>query len=134
MSQEQQDQAEILAKCTLEAYTEELALRFSDGGNYDTYKIATGETFVEIVCGGYMQGRLPVRCYEPLTAVQLFIDAMERYFVTKPYGQVLHWRTRPEWKKYMVDEIDRWHFDTGGSEDHRMTRIIYSIYTRLALV
>lgn len=121
-SKEQQEQAEIAAKYTLETYMEELKKRFVAGSDYDTDKIATGETFVEIVCGGYMQGRSPVRCYEPLTAVQLFIDAVERYFAIVPYGQTLHWRTRPEWAQRHV------------GEDEAILRTIYSIYARLVLV
>ena len=123
-SQEQQEQAEIVAKCTLEAYTEELISRFKDGGNHDTYMIPSGETFVEIVCGGYWYERASVRCYEPLTAVQLFIDAMERYFVTKPNGQTLHWRTRPAWAQRFDEPM----------QDVLFPEKIYSIYARLVLV
>ena len=119
------------AQSILHAYREELRERFEEVcGEYDTFQIPSGELFVEIVCGGYFNGSLPVRCYEPLTAVQLFIDAMERYFVSKPEGRVLHWRTRPEWMQIIVKESGEL-----GCEPHaNYTRDVYSIYARLVLV
>ena len=126
--------AELKAEACLKLYTEELAKRFKDGGEYDTYKIISGETFVEIVCGGYYNGFLPVHCYEPLTAVQLFIDAIERYFATNRGGKVLHWRTRPEWKSHTLDAIEQWHNEHGRHERYQTLRLVYNIYARLVLV
>lgn len=129
---------ELDARGVLTEYEADLACRFQDGGDYDSYRIATGETFVEIVCGGYMNGYSPVRCYEAFTAVQLFIDAMERYFATIPHGKTIHWRAHPQWQSYSVEERDHWvdpcvAVESSGYKS-RTVRVIYSIYARLVLI
>lgn len=118
-----------IARKELRNYAEELEYRFTPGGHFDTYCITTGERFVELVCGGIINDENPsplCHCFDPLTAVQIFKDTIERYINGRKSGTI-YWHTLPDlnWsiREYVYPR------EQGGNEK----RVVYSIYARLLI-
>lgn len=123
----------------LKKYVNELHQRFTFGGVYDTYKIPSGEEFIEVTCDGIPDGNPQrVYCCTEEKAVELFIDTFERHIIQKRNTGVLHWHTYPDQcstKVHILSMCTVWPASGGEYQeiDHKR-KTVWSIYARAVLV
>ena len=126
------------AQAKLDAYVAQLGKRFLHGGLYDTFRIPSGEVFVEFVCGGEFDGRTLCQCYTPQVAVRIFIDTVERYIasVPKAYGpgrnQTLYWRVYPQMRGIDTGEWSRYDEELACTVAKRET--LFNVWARLLIL
>ena len=119
------------AQEALKQYVADLERRFTLGGCYDTRLLPTGEEFIEIVCGHPFNGRTLCKIYSPLLAVQLFIDAVERYVAQGRIAGTLYWRVHPGLRDCTY-HLKSW--DEDMRRDHTWDETIYTIRARLLIL
>lgn len=109
----------------------------------------TGEEYVEILSGGIRddQIRILALCGEEETAVQLWFDAINKYFAQKreawaqlvaEQGYVipepdwtLYWRSPPEMGEHTLYDDEAW--ITGEQKPHYVAKRFYRVYSRLLI-
>lgn len=120
-----------LAEQALQRYVADLEQRFVHGGVYNTRRLPTGEEFREIVCGHPFGGATLCRCLSPLLAVQLFVDAVERYVIEGRTAGTVYWRVYPHLRS-CTDEWQHYEEDFHRTITTRETR--YAIRARLLVL
>ena len=120
-----------LAEAALVRYVEDLGRRFASGGVFDTRIIPTGQEFIEVVCGHPFSGRVLCKVYSPLLAVQLFIDAVERYIVQGRTSGTLYWRVHPELRQN-TSKLETW--DEDMQKQRKWEETYYTVRSRLLIL
>ena len=120
-----------LADAALARYVEALEGRFVSGGIFDTRIIPTGQEFMEIVCGHPFNGRGLCKVYSPLLAVQLFIDAVERYVAQGRTSGTIYWRVYPALRG-VTSQLETW--DKDMQAQHKWEETHYAVRSRLLIV
>ena len=119
------------AEEALKQYVADLERRFAFGGFYDTRVIPTGEEFIEIVCGHPFDGRILCKIFSPMLAVQLFVDAVERYVVQERTTGTIYWSVHPQ-MRYFTYHFKEW--DEFMQRDNKREETIYTILARLLIL